>query len=296
MIRRLGYYCRKILPTVLDDALSYYEQLCKVVLTCNACVDAVNGLTDTVGELNDRVANVDAKADLANEHVDRLELALNSLDEDARRIAVLAGNSVQKTNTPKVLYGTDDNGQKQYPIANGPVSFTVGLRDAGGVMRVGDPVNDYDAVNLKYLRENSGGSSAEMVLKKVRVSAPSGSGYLNIDVSDLAGIVANTPVWVTYYLPTGEFYGYPSYELSLGVNSMVGKKFGNYQDGISYEFFNFSTPFALNVFFDGTNFFVPCLDEYNTKTVAQGAYIRVGAQGSTVTGVAYADVVYFKEG
>lgn len=36
------FWCQKVLPTVYDDSLSYYEVLCKVAHTLNELIDAVN--------------------------------------------------------------------------------------------------------------------------------------------------------------------------------------------------------------------------------------------------------------
>ena len=49
---RLPWYrCAKVLPTVYDDSLSYYENLCKVSKTVNDIIDVLNELPDYIKEL-----------------------------------------------------------------------------------------------------------------------------------------------------------------------------------------------------------------------------------------------------
>lgn len=41
-VENLRFYCQKILPLVFDDALSYYETLCKVRYKLNEVIDSLN--------------------------------------------------------------------------------------------------------------------------------------------------------------------------------------------------------------------------------------------------------------
>lgn len=297
MIRKIGYYCRKVLPTVLDDALSYYEQLCKVLFKVNEVTDVVNTAVEVVNSLDGRVSNNTAGLDSLRGRVDDLDRGLRIVDEVTTRITPLAENALQKTTTPKVLYGTDDAGQKAYPVSNGPNGFTVGVRDANGVMRVGAPVGDYDAVNLKYFRENGFGGAGEMVIKKVRVSAPLGNAYVTIDTGDLNGIVANTPVWITYYMPESEPWGGPpECNIEIGNTSLMGFRVAGYPGYTAAELFAVNTPTFLNVFFDGSSFVVGYEQYEGTPRLTKGESVTIGAKWNTPTTIAYADVVYFKEG
>ena len=45
------FWCQKVLPTVYDDSLSYYELLCKVVAKLNEVIDSTNSVTDAFNEL-----------------------------------------------------------------------------------------------------------------------------------------------------------------------------------------------------------------------------------------------------
>jgi len=41
-IRRLHFYCQKVLPLVYDESLSYYEVLCKIKHKLNELIDSQN--------------------------------------------------------------------------------------------------------------------------------------------------------------------------------------------------------------------------------------------------------------
>lgn len=45
MIDKIHACCRKILPLVYDQTLSYYEELCKVVAKINEVIDYVQNVT-----------------------------------------------------------------------------------------------------------------------------------------------------------------------------------------------------------------------------------------------------------
>lgn len=45
------FWCQKVLPTVYDDSLSYYELLCKLVAKLNEVIGSTNGITDAFNEL-----------------------------------------------------------------------------------------------------------------------------------------------------------------------------------------------------------------------------------------------------
>lgn len=60
-LAHIQFWCQKVLPTVYDDSLSYYELLCKIVQQVNSIIDAINGGTsveiDIEQALRDMVAD-----------------------------------------------------------------------------------------------------------------------------------------------------------------------------------------------------------------------------------------------
>jgi hypothetical protein len=76
------FWCQKVLPTVYDDSLSYYELLCKVVQYLNDNVDNINLLNDNVTNLYNAYV---ALQDYVNNYFDQNfpELVSDKLDEMA---------------------------------------------------------------------------------------------------------------------------------------------------------------------------------------------------------------------
>lgn len=54
-IKRLKYWCYKVLPLVYDESLSYYEVLCKVVTKLNEVIETSNKQGDEIKELQEAV-------------------------------------------------------------------------------------------------------------------------------------------------------------------------------------------------------------------------------------------------
>lgn len=57
-IRRLHFYCQKVLPLVYDESLSYYEVLCKVKHKLNELIDSQNLQDEEIKAIEDELAEV----------------------------------------------------------------------------------------------------------------------------------------------------------------------------------------------------------------------------------------------
>ena len=71
----IRFHCYKVLPLVYDDALSYYEQLCKVVKTLNDAIKAIDDINAAISDLSNLPAKV---AELEN-NINTFESNVNSL-------------------------------------------------------------------------------------------------------------------------------------------------------------------------------------------------------------------------
>lgn len=66
----IRFHCYKVLPLVYDEALSYYEQLCKITKSVNDSVKAINDLNDAVTDLGSNVTQITERVnDLTTEIV-----------------------------------------------------------------------------------------------------------------------------------------------------------------------------------------------------------------------------------
>ena len=82
MIKKIRDWSHKVLPSVYDDSLSYYEVLNKVSAKCNEVIDAVNENTDDVAEAlsaaNQAVTDAGTAIESANEALENSEDAIES--------------------------------------------------------------------------------------------------------------------------------------------------------------------------------------------------------------------------
>ena len=99
-LSKFRFWCQKVLPLVYDDAISYYEVLCKVVDYLNTVIDNVNTDADNVEELADDflalqtyVNNFFADIDQLASYATRAETAANAASASAVTAATQAGNA-----------------------------------------------------------------------------------------------------------------------------------------------------------------------------------------------------------
>lgn len=62
-IRRLHFYCQKVLPLVYDESLSYYEVLCKIKTKLNELIDSDNTQADEISAIETELAEVQSWID-----------------------------------------------------------------------------------------------------------------------------------------------------------------------------------------------------------------------------------------
>ena len=52
-------HCQKVLPTIYDDALSYYEEVCKLIKVVNEVIETFNSYEQTIIELSQMISDID---------------------------------------------------------------------------------------------------------------------------------------------------------------------------------------------------------------------------------------------
>ena len=103
---KFKFWCQKVLPLVYDDAISYYEVLCKVVDYLNTVIDNVNTDADNIDELADDflelqtyVNNFFADIDQLASYATRAETAANAASASAVTAATQAGNAASSASS-----------------------------------------------------------------------------------------------------------------------------------------------------------------------------------------------------
>ena len=81
--------CQKILPTVYDNSLSYYEQICKLTKCCQEIIDELTDWSDTIAELQKAIVDIDAmKGDISAIKLDLngVHTSLSNIEESVRGV------------------------------------------------------------------------------------------------------------------------------------------------------------------------------------------------------------------
>lgn len=71
------FSCYKVLPLVYDDALSYYEQICKLYKTLNETVEAVNTLNEALSKINDNYEPLARQVEALTNELTTFEAGVN---------------------------------------------------------------------------------------------------------------------------------------------------------------------------------------------------------------------------
>ena len=72
-IARVRLLCKKVLPAVYDESLSYLEGLSKLTFKLNETIGSVNALNDNVEVLNDSVTALNARVEAVEGEIDGFE-------------------------------------------------------------------------------------------------------------------------------------------------------------------------------------------------------------------------------
>lgn len=109
-LRPFRFWCQKVLPTVYEDSLSYYELLSKVVSYINTSIDNINATNENVQKLYDAYVLLE---DYVNGYFDSADFQLfvdNKLDEMAQdgTLSAMVDEYLQDI-TSDILFRNDVN-------------------------------------------------------------------------------------------------------------------------------------------------------------------------------------------
>lgn len=78
-IKNFRFWCQKVLPTIYDDSLSYYEVLCKIRDLINDIITNMDSLAEAIEDLDNRLDAVEAKLnDLSQLIIDEVKRYIQS--------------------------------------------------------------------------------------------------------------------------------------------------------------------------------------------------------------------------
>lgn len=80
-IKRLKFWCQKVLPLVYDDSLSYYEVLCKIKSKLNELIDGFNSLDDYIDDAITERLSDEHIIELMGQFIQKIESAISANNE-----------------------------------------------------------------------------------------------------------------------------------------------------------------------------------------------------------------------
>lgn len=87
--------CQKVLPTIYDDALSYYEEVCKLIKTVNEVITTFNSYEDIIIELQKAlvdISTIETDVQSLKERVTSAESSLNSINNSITAMRTIDTN------------------------------------------------------------------------------------------------------------------------------------------------------------------------------------------------------------
>lgn len=83
MVDKFKFWCQKVLPTIYDDSLSYYEAICKIATYLNATIEQVNEFQKMIDALPETILNSEKFQQMVTDAVDGKIDALYKVVQDA---------------------------------------------------------------------------------------------------------------------------------------------------------------------------------------------------------------------
>ena len=74
----IRFHCYKVLPLVYDEALSYYEMLCKVLKSLNETIQSVNDLNTAMEDVTSAISGIRSDVDAVKADVEAFESRVNA--------------------------------------------------------------------------------------------------------------------------------------------------------------------------------------------------------------------------
>lgn len=101
-VGKFKFWCQKVLPTVYDNSLSYYEVLNKLVKYLNDLIENVDTIEDNLDTVNQSVERVAENVGTIEDNLDTVSNSVETLDE---RTELLEVQDVLQANGTYILTG-----------------------------------------------------------------------------------------------------------------------------------------------------------------------------------------------
>lgn len=193
MLDKLRFWCNKVIPLVYDEALSYYEVLCKVAHKINELVESTNTLfSTTVFKVND-VEPVDGNVTLTPGDFEGIVGSVNGVTPVDGNVT-LSGSDISGVVRTVNGFVPDGNGNATAGTVrsvNGksptslptPGSITLTATDVGALPNSIDPVETVNGIS-----PDSSGNVNVGTVKSVNNTQPDSNG--NVNLATVAGVTS----------------------------------------------------------------------------------------------------------
>ena len=200
-INKLRFWCHKVIPLVYDEALSYYEVLCKVAKKINELITDVNGLHDTVvfqvngkepTDGNVQLGAEDFSGDFVGDINGITPDENGSVTIDAEDVGAIPAstrvvkqiNGISPNEDGTILTGTvrSVNGKSPANIPT-PGSVTLNASDVGALPNSIDPVESVNGIS-----PDAQGNVNVGTVKSVNSTLPDANG--NVNLPTVAGVTS----------------------------------------------------------------------------------------------------------
>lgn len=248
MVEKFKFWCQKVLPTIYDDSLSYYEAICKMATYLNATIDQVNEFQKMIDALPETILNSEEFQKMVQDAVDGKIDALYKVVQDALDAFEAEQDAFEKqVNDSNAAFRQQvnaDNAQfkSQVNADNTKFKNDVNSANAQFQQQVNTKLSGYETSNAQFKQEVNtkltGYETSDAQFKK-EVNTKL-SGY----ESDNAQFKSQVNAKVDE-IPT-KIAEYPKYPLCQNSNGAVTNLFNvlmtyYHNNGLAYG--NFGTPF-----------------------------------------------------
>lgn len=152
MVEKFKFWCQKVLPTIYDDSLSYYEAICKMATYLNATIDQVNEFQKMIDALPETILNSEEFQKMVQDAVDGKIDALYKVVQDA-----LDAFEARQASFEKLMSNQFENFETQVNIDNNKFKGEVNSKltgyetsDAQFKQEVNTKLSGYESDNAQF--------------------------------------------------------------------------------------------------------------------------------------------------
>ena len=148
MVDKFKFWCQKVLPTIYDDSLSYYEAICKIATYLNATIEQVNEFQKMIDALPETILNSEKFQQMLTDAVDGKIDALYKVVQDA-----LDAFEMEQDAFEKQVNDSNAAFQQQVNADNTKFKNDVNTANSQFKQEVNTKLSGYETDNARFKQE-----------------------------------------------------------------------------------------------------------------------------------------------